>query len=271
MKKLLALLLCLAMVFTFAACGSTTTDDAADETATEASWQDELGTQGLLRVGMAADYPPFESFDADGNVVGFDADMAQLIADKLGLELEIVRMDFETIVSAVAAGTVDVGISCFSYTDERAESVLFTDTYMTSSQACFGSTQYGINTMEDLAGGLVGAGNGTTGMDVAKELAEVYGYETSVGEIAVMAEALNAGAMQGVITEQCVAESYINENPGEFQMIAEDLTVEEIKAITNLNAPNLNAAINGAINEIQADEESYDALIVSWFDMNLED
>ena len=257
MKKVLAVLLALAMVFALCACG---------ETEGETTWEDELGTAGLLRVGMAADYPPFESFDGEGNVVGFDADIAKLIGEKLGVEVEIVRLDFETIVSAVMAGTVDAGISCFSYTDERAESVLFTDTYMTSSQACFGSTKYGIDSMEALKDGLVGAGNGTTGWDVAEELKGTYGFSTQVGEIAVMAEALNAGAMQGVITEQCVANAYINENPDQFKMIHDNLTSEEIKAVTNKNCPKLNEAINGAINEIKADEEAYNALIVSWFD-----
>ena len=216
-KKLTALLLALCMIVGLAACGSSSSDTA--------TWEDELGTAGKLRVGMAADYPPYESYDAAGNVVGLDADIAAMIAEKLGVELEIVPMEFDTIISAVTAGTVDMGISCFSYTEERAQSVLFTDTYMTSSQSCFASTKYGITKLEDLAGGIVGAGNGTTGMDVANELAGQYGFTTQPGEIAVMSEAVKAGAMQAIVTEQCVANSYISAEPDLFQMIADDLTV----------------------------------------------
>lgn len=254
MKKLIALALTFCMIFTLAACSSGSSE----------TWEDELGTKGKLRVGMAADYPPYESYDAQGNVVGFDADIAAYIAEKLGVELEIVPMDFDTIISAVTAGTVDMGISCFSYTEERAQSVLFTETYMTSAQACFASTEYGINSMEDLAGGLVGAGNGTTGMEVAEELSSQYGYSTQPGEIAVMSESVKAGAMQAIITEQCVANSYINANPGKFQMIEEALTEEEIKAITNKSNEKLLEEVNKIITDFTSSPD-YDQMVIDWF------
>ncbi len=257
MKKILALLLALTLIFSLAACSG---GSSGSET-----WEDELGTKGKLRVGMAADYPPYESYDAAGNVVGLDADIAQMIADELGVELEIVPMEFDTIISAVTAGTVDMGISCFSYTDERAKSVLFTETYMTSAQCCFASTEYGINAMEDLDGGLVGAGNGTTGMEVAEALAPEYGFSTQPGEIAVMSESVKSGAMQAIITEQCVAISYIDANPGVFQMVAENLTEEEIKAITNMNNDKLQAKVNEIIKAFVA-SDAYSELVVKWFD-----
>ena len=258
MKKFLAVLLSLMMVLSFTACSGS---GNANET-----WQDELGNKGTLRVGMAADYPPYESYDASGKVVGFDADMAQAIADELGVQCEIIQMDFDTIITAVAAGTVDLGISCFSYNEERAKSVLFTDTYMTSSQACFASSQYGVKTMEDLKDGVVGAGNGTTGMDVAEELKEQYGYTTQAGEIAVMTEALKAGTMKGIITEQCVANAYINANPDDYVMIENALTIEEIQAVTNLENDKLQAAVNDALKKIMGDEKAYNDMILKWFD-----
>lgn len=256
MKKFLALVLAMIMTLSLVACGSKNSD---------ATWEDQLGQKGKLRVGMATDYPPYETYDAEGNVIGFDADMAQKIADYLGVELEIVPMDFDTIITAVAAHTLDLGISCFSYNEERAQSVLFTNTYMTSAQACFGSTKYGIKTMEDLKDGLVGAGNGTTGMDVAEDLKDDYGYTTQAGEIAVMTEAVKAGAMQAIITEKCVADSYINSDPASYQMIADDLTVEEIKGITALDNNALLDKVNEAIASIMADEANYNQLILDWF------
>ena len=130
MKKIIAMCLVVAVALTsFVGCGS-------KETAT---WEDQLGTAGKIRVGMSADYPPFESYgvDADGNltdeVVGFDPVVAEYIGDYLGMEVEIVPMAFETIISAVNGGTVDLGIACFSYREDR--DVLFSDTYYTSCQA----------------------------------------------------------------------------------------------------------------------------------------
>lgn len=255
MKKFVSVLLALVMLLSLAACGSS---------ASEETWEDELGTAGKLRVGIATDYPPYESYDADGNVVGLDADIAAMLAEKLGVELELVPMSFDTIVSAVAAGTVDMGISCFSYTEERAESVLFSDTYMTSAQACFTSTAYGIDTMEDLADGVVCAGNGTTGMDVAESLKDTYGFTTQAGEIAVITEAVRGGAVAGCITELCVAESVCDANPGEFQIIADDLSVEEIKAVANLNSTLLMDEVNKIIDEF-TESDDYSELVVKWF------
>lgn len=255
-KKLISLALAVSMVATLAACGNKDTK--------EQTWEDQLGTAGKLRVGMAADYPPFENYDADGNVVGLDADMAKLIADDMGLELEIVPMDFETIISAVTAGTVDLGLSCFSYNEKRAQSVIFSDTYMTSAQTCFASVNYGINTLEDLAGGVVGAGSGTTGMDVNLELAGQYGYTAQTGEIAIMVEGLRSGAMQAVITEQCVVNSYMEANPGQFQIVADDLTVEEIKAVANIGNDALMARVNEAISTL-AEGDTLNDLVVKWF------
>ena len=257
MKKILALLLAFTMIFSLAACSG---GGSSNET-----WESELGTQGKLRVGMAADYPPYESYDAAGNVVGLDADIAQMIADELGVELEIVPMEFDTIISAVTAGTVDMGISCFSYTEERAKSVLFTDTYMTSAQSCLASTEYGIDSLDDLQGGLVGAGNGTTGMEVAEAMSSEYGFSTQPGEIAVMSESLKSGAMQAIITEKCVCDSYIAANPGKFQIIADNLTEEEIKAITNMNNDKLQAKVNEIIKAFVA-SDAYSELVVKWFD-----
>ena len=231
MKKVVAFILALVMMLSLAACGSS---QSAEKT-----WEDELGTAGLLRVGIATDYPPYESYDADGNVVGLDADIAQLIADKLGVKLELVPMSFDTIVSAVAAGTVDMGISCFSYNEERAKSVLFSNTYMTSAQACFTSTKYGVDTMEDLKDGVV-------------------------GEIAVITEAIRSGAVKGCITELCVAQSVSDNNPGEFQIIADNLSEEQIKAVANLNSTKLIEEVNKIIDEFTASDD-YSALVVKWF------
>ena len=256
MKKFVAFILALVMILSLAACGSS---QSAEKT-----WEDELGTAGLLRVGIATDYPPYESYDADGNVVGLDADIAQLIADKLGVKLELVPMSFDTIVSAVAAGTVDMGISCFSYNEERAKSVLFSNTYMTSAQACFTSTKYGVDTMEDLKDGVVCAGNGTTGMDVAESLKDQYGFTTQAGEIAVITEAVRSGAVNGCITELCVAQSVSDNNPGAFQIIADNLSEEQIKAVANLNSTKLIEEVNKIIDEFTASDD-YSALVVKWF------
>ena len=84
-KKLTALLLALCMIVGLAACGSSSSDIA--------TWEDELGTAGKLRVGMAADYPPYESYDAAGNVVGLDADIAAMSEEELKQQAELLELE----------------------------------------------------------------------------------------------------------------------------------------------------------------------------------
>ncbi len=255
MKKWIACLLALVLALSFTACKSTV----------EETWEDQLGTKGKIRIGISPDYAPYEIYDEGGNIVGFDPAMAQYLAEYLGVEAEFVPMDFEAIISAVSLGTIDIGISCFSYKEDRAGSVLFSDTYLTSAQAFFASTQYGVASLSDCAGKVVGAAVGTTGMDCAQGLQEEYGYtEVRGGQVPVLAEQLRVGAIAAVCAEQSVCEAYAKNNPDDFVVITDALTHEEIKCIVNLNNATLLSKINEAIAAFMA-EPDYAALIVEWF------
>jgi polar amino acid transport system substrate-binding protein len=80
-----------------------------------------------------AEFPPYESKEND-KVVGIDADMMQAVCDKLGYELKIDDMAFDSIISAVQSGKADVGVAGMTVTPDREKNVLFSDTYTSSSQ-----------------------------------------------------------------------------------------------------------------------------------------
>lgn len=90
-------------------------------------------SNGTLTIGTNAEFPPYESY-SDGEVVGIDIDIMQAICDKLGMELKIEDMAFDSIITAVSSGKVDVGASGFTVTEERKKNVNFSDTYTTSKQ-----------------------------------------------------------------------------------------------------------------------------------------
>ncbi|MDD3278141.1 MAG: transporter substrate-binding domain-containing protein [Lachnospiraceae bacterium] len=90
-------------------------------------------TGGTLRMGTNAEFPPYEYYENE-KIVGIDADMAQAVADKLGMELKIEDMNFDSIISAVTAGTVDAGVAGMTVTEDRLQNVDFTDSYATSKQ-----------------------------------------------------------------------------------------------------------------------------------------
>lgn len=90
--------------------------------------------QGTLVMATNAEFPPYESRNANDEIIGFDVDMMYAVCDYLGYELQIEDMDFDSVLEAVAIGEADVGVAGLSVTDEREELVLFSDTYATTRQ-----------------------------------------------------------------------------------------------------------------------------------------
>ena len=94
-----------------------------------------VGDKGVLRFGTAAVTEPFSFVDDERNIVGFDLELATYIAQKLGMKLEVINMDFGDMIPALTAGEVDMIGACITITEERARSVLFSETYYTGGIA----------------------------------------------------------------------------------------------------------------------------------------
>ena len=90
-------------------------------------------SNGTITIGTNAEFPPYESY-SDGQIVGIDIDILQAVCDKLGMDLQIEDMAFDSIITAVTSGNVDVGASGFTITEERKKNVNFTESYTTSKQ-----------------------------------------------------------------------------------------------------------------------------------------
>jgi polar amino acid transport system substrate-binding protein len=123
----------------------------------------EIQAAGKLVVGTSADYPPYESIDADGNFVGFDMDLMRAIGEQLGVEVEFQDMPFDTLIASVQEGKIDAIIAAMQATAERDEQVDFTIPYRMTKDAFIGAgdTAIVINTAEDAAGKSIGAQTGT--------------------------------------------------------------------------------------------------------------
>lgn len=95
--------------------------------------KDNITRTGTLVMATNAEFPPYESIE-DGNIVGFDIDMANAICDELGMELKVKNVDFNAIITSINLGESDVGIAGISVTPERSKTVDFTQSYAVSSQ-----------------------------------------------------------------------------------------------------------------------------------------
>ena len=119
---------------------------------------------GVIQIGTSADYPPFESVDASGNKVGFDVDLMTEIAKRIGVKLEWVDMPFDSLIAAVQEGKIDASISAFNYSEERDQTIDFSDAYYTSEDAFTVAEGFAGNIVkpEDVGAYKVGVQTGTT-------------------------------------------------------------------------------------------------------------
>lgn len=173
MKKKIVLLTVVAVVAALSLCiilaGCTTVDMSK-------AGPEEIKEYGKLVVATSPDFPPFESLDKAGNVIGWDIDVAKALAEKLGVELEIQKMEFDAVLSSVAAGKVHIGMAGISNTAKRDESVDFSMNVFDSSQMIIvRADNTSINGPMDLAGKTVAVQAGTIGNWLA-EMDEDYAY-----------------------------------------------------------------------------------------------
>lgn len=260
MKKLLKSLGCLGLaagLLMGCSNGANETDPNAPIT-----WEDQLAEKGTIAIGISPDYPPFEALTTNGEMEGFDIDMVNELAKHLGseeapYEIEWVQMSFDLIVSAVQTGQVDIGVAGFTYDPER--DVLFSDSYLDSSQVILVAADSGIKTTADLNGKLIGVQLGSTGEMAASEI-EGASLQ-SVKDVKMMIEAVKAGTVDAVVVDQAVAKGYADGTS--LVMLEEPLREEANSVIAAKENEALMAKINEAIASFKASDE-YQALKTQW-------
>ena len=157
MKKAIALLLALVTLLSLTACAGK--EDAAS------SALDQIKQKGELVVGTSADYPPYEfhtEVDGKDTIVGFDMEIAQAIADKLGMELVWEQVDFDSIIPGIQAGRYDAGVAGISITADRLKNCDFSDPYFLANQVIVVNPGSDIQSKADLTGKTIAVQTGTT-------------------------------------------------------------------------------------------------------------
>ena len=225
-----------------------------------------LVKDGTLTIVTEATYPPFESLDDSGNVVGFDIDMAAAIADKLGLELEVKQMDFDLLVSAVAAGTdCDVAVAGMGITDDRLELVDFSDLYYSDELAIAVLKTSGITSATyrtALADGKIAVQAGTTG---EAQMKEDFPNATivSLPKTNDCFAGLLTGEYVAVCTNAAVVNQMIGATYSDAMVVKTIATGEEYAIAVSKDDTALKDAINGALAELTADGTLAD-LLAKW-------
>ena len=204
--------------------------------------------EGKLIMGTNAAFPPYEYYEGD-TIVGIDAEIAQAIADELGLELVIEDMEFDGIIGAVTAGKVDMGLAGMTVTDDRLENVNFSDTYAHASQVVIVTNDSEIATVDDLANKTVGVQLGTTGDIYAEDIEGVTLERYNKGFEAV--QSLLTGKIDAVIIDEQPAKAFVSQNEG-IKILEEKFTDEDYAAAIAKDNTELVEAVNKALASLKS-------------------
>ena len=237
-KKLLSLVLVAAMALAAVACGK------KEEAAAPAAEGKEV-----LVMATNAEFPPYEFYEGQ-EIVGIDAEIAAVIAEKLGYELKIEDMAFDSIIAAVDSGKADIGLAGMTVTEDRLASVNFSDTYATATQVVIVTEDSPITGVADLDGKKIGVQLGTTGDIYAGDIADATIERYNKGFEAV--QALTQGKIDAVIIDNEPAKVFVAENEG-TKILEEDFAVEEYAMAIAKDNTELLEKVNKALAELTED------------------
>ncbi len=225
-------------------------DDVAAGDEEGASAEVKTVKEGVLTMATNATFPPYEYYESDA-IVGIDAEIAEAVAKKLGLELKIEDMEFDSIILAVTQGKADLGLAGMTVTEERLEAVDFSDSYATGIQAVIVAEDSEIAGISDLDGKKIGVQLATTGDIYAKEdFGEDNVEAYNKGADAVMA--LKQGKVDAVIIDNQPALAFIQNTDG-LKILDTEYAVEDYAAAIAKGNDALRTAVNDALAELEED------------------
>lgn len=271
-KKCLALAMAVCMTAALTACGGNkaaeTTTAAATEAATEAASDATTAAEaeessaeeteaaateskGTLVMATNAEFPPYEFHDG-GEIVGIDVEIARAIATEMGMDFEIEDIAFDSIIPEVTSGKADFGAAGMTVTEDRKQSVDFSDPYATATQVVIVKDGSEIASVDDLVGKTIGVQLGTTGDIYAEDVEDVTLERYNKGFEAV--QALSQDKIDAVIIDGEPAKVFVAENEG-LKILDEAFTTEEYAICVKKGNTELLEGINSAIAKLKESGE----------------
>jgi polar amino acid transport system substrate-binding protein len=225
-----------------------------------------LVSPGKLTVCTHLPYAPFQSNDDTGKTVGFDVDMMDLVAKKLGVTQAVVDTPFEGIKSGqdLATGKCDIAAAGMTITDERKKAILFSLPYFDATQALLVKKDSPITSLADLKGKKLGAQAATTGLDYANAQKAANGYEVvEFQDLATETQALTTGQVEAAINDLPVWSEAIKEDKGATKVSAQFNTGEQYGFGMKLGNEPLKTVVDNVITTAKADG-TYASIYTKW-------
>ncbi|MFO8045332.1 MAG: transporter substrate-binding domain-containing protein [Halomonas sp.] len=225
----------------------------------------------VFQVANSGAYPPFSYVDTSGNLIGFDVDIAEALADRMGVEVNIQTSPWNGIVAALAGGRFDACICSMSVTEEREKAVDFTDPYYRSGLSIWVREETDdVSSIDDFEGKRVGSTLGETGNQWATENAEGRWRNQTFQGLPDMLNGLTTGRVDVIIADDIPVYVAI----GDGDIAIKQIDVGELPSwpaaiAIQKNTPQLKAALNTALTEIREDG-TYQAIVDKWIGEGVE-
>jgi len=267
--NLLALMMVFILaVFALAGCGGDTDQTSAESTASSDDSLQKVLDNGVLRVGLCPEYPPFESINENNEIVGFDPSLASAIAKELGVKAEFINTPWEGLIAGLNNGDFDIIMSAMSPEEATAatKAVEISDNYYVMSDVIVvRSDNTDIKTKEDLAGKIVGVQDACSAAQAAEDLPNKGIKVAKINHYVRNAEAyaeLANGRIDAIVVSATYANEQAKNNPG-FKVINDPLHEVGIAVIAKQGSVALIDKIEEALAKLKQNG-TYDKIVTEW-------
>lgn len=250
--------------------GCTSSENTTDTTQPASKYSIETMNEGKLTIGMEIEYPPFEEYAEDGvTPTGYDIDLAKAIGDKLGLEVEFINTSLDGILKGIGVN-YDCVISAITITEERKETVLFTDAYIDNYQAVVvpANSDMEITSLNDLDGKTIALQKKSSSDALIEDMTgkgTITCTKVAQERVATCFTQLSNGEVDVALIDSTVADGFVADSPDKFKIAYLDKTSpEQFGIAVGKENTKMQETLNAILDELEAEgflEENY----TKWF------
>lgn len=215
----------------------------------DTTWE-QIRREGVLRVGMEAAYPPFESLDASGRFVGFDVDLATALAERWGVKVQFSNVHFDSLYDALKVRKFDLIVSALPYDATLTRDVLYSQSYFNAGQVLLARAgDARIQSLADVFGRKVAVELGAEAHQVVKQLARDKGLTIEIvaeREADAAVALLRAGRVDALVCDRVMAHRYLAQAP-DLHLVGVPLADEPLVIAARLDSPVLIQEVNAAL------------------------
>ena len=202
-------------------------------------------------VGTDATFPPFEMMDNDKNLIGFDIELMDMIAEEAGIEIEFKNTSFDALLAGMTTCQYDMAASAITITEERGETMTFSEPYINAGQAVVVAIDSDITGVEDLGGEIIGGQLGTTGLMEAEAVPDATIKTYDSYELAFQ-DVIN-GQAAAIIIDYPTALAFVEINSTTLKVVGEPFTEEYYGIAMCKTDTELHEKVNAALSTLIAE------------------